>query len=118
MATSKLTEISVRNARFGNSPKKRMDGQGLFLQLKENGGKYWRFAYDFGGTEKLLSFGVWPDVSLKEARERHQTARQLLAKGVDPSASRKAQKLAGSAVAADSFQAVAREFLEIKRAEW
>src|SRR5450755_2745527 len=118
MATQKLTEIAVKNAIFGKGPKKRADGQGLFLPLKESGGKYWRFAYDFGGAEKLLSFGVWPDVSLKEARERHQAARKLLAKGVDPSASRKALKSAGRVLAEDSFEAVAREFFEIKRAEW
>jgi integrase len=90
----------------------RSDGQGLFLQLKENGGKYWRFSYGFGGVEKLLAFGVWPEVSLKEAREKHQAARALLAKGVDPSASRKALKSAGHGLPEDSFEAVAREFLE------
>ena len=118
MATHKLTEIAVKNAIFGKGPKKRADGQGLFLQLKQNGGKYWRFAYHFGGAEKLLSFGVWPDVSLKEARAKHQAARQLLAKGVDPSASRKALKSAGRTLVEDSFEAVAREFFDIKRAEW
>jgi hypothetical protein len=118
MATHKLTEVAVKNAIFGKGPKKRADGQGLFLQLKENGGKYWRFAYVFGGAEKLLSLGVWPDVSLKEAREKHQAARKLLANGVDPSAARKAVKSAGHTLPEDSFEAVAREFLDIKRAEW
>src|SRR5665213_1473299 len=79
--------------------------------------KYWRYTYDFAGSEKLLSFGVWPDVSLKEAREKHLAARKLLAQGVDPSAARKTAKEV-SAVADDNFEAVAREFLDIKRAEW
>jgi integrase len=118
MATHKLTEVAVKNATFGKGPKKRADGHGLFLQLKDNGGKYWRFAYDFAGAEKLLSFGVWPDVSLKEAREKHKAARELLSKGVDPSAARKALKSTGRTVAADSFEVVAREFLDIRRAEW
>lgn len=118
MATHKLTEVAIKKAAFGNGPKKRADGQGLFLLLKEGGGKYWRFAYDFGGVEKTLSYGVWPEVSLKAAREKHQEARKLLAKGVDPSAARRALKSAGSTVAADSFEAVAREFLDIRRVEW
>jgi len=118
MATHKLTEIAVKNAVFGKGPKKRSDGHGLFLRLHENGSKYWQFKYDFGGSEKLLSFGVWPDVSLKEARAKHQAARQLLATGVDPSASRKAMKASGRVIEGDSFEAVAREFFDIRRAEW
>lgn len=117
MATHKLTEVAIKRATFGNGPKKRSDGHGLFLLLKENGAKYWRYTYDFAGSEKLLSLGVWPDVSLKEARERHFAARKLLAQGVDPSAARKMAKSV-SAVAVDTFEAVAREFLDIKRAEW
>ena len=117
MATHKLTEVAIKKATFGNGPKKRADGHGLFLLLKENGAKYWRYTYDFAGSEKLLSFGVWPDVSLKEAREKHFAARKLLAQGVDPSAARKTAKEV-RAVADDSFEAVAREFLDIKRAEW
>ncbi len=117
MATHKLTEVAIKRATFGNGPKKRSDGHGLFLLLKENGAKYWRYTYDFAGSEKLLSFGVWPDVSLKEAREKHLVARQLLAQGTDPSAARRTAKEV-SAVADDSFEAVAREFLDIKRAEW
>ena len=84
MATNKLTEVAIKRATFGNGPKKRSDGHGLFLLLKENGAKYWRYTYDFAGSEKLLSFGVWPDVSLKEAREKHFSARKLLAQGVGP----------------------------------
>jgi hypothetical protein len=118
MATHKLTEIAVKNANLGNGPKKRSDGHGLFLQLHENGSKYWHYAYDFGGSEKLLSFGVWPDVGLKQARARHQAARELLANGVDPSASRKAMKASGRVAEEDSFEAVAQEFLDIRRAEW
>jgi hypothetical protein len=70
-----------------------------------------------GGSEKLLSFGVWPDVGLKEAREKHLAARKLLAQGVDPSAARKASKEV-TRVVGDTFEAVAREFLDIRRAEW
>ena len=117
MVTHKLTEVAIKRATFGTGPKKRSDGHGLFLLLKEGGAKYWRYTYDFAGSEKLLSLGVWPDVTLKEAREKHLAARKLVAQGVDPSAARKTAK-AVSAVADDSFEAVAREFLDIKRAEW
>jgi integrase len=117
MATQKLTELAVRRATLANGPKKRADGHGLHLLLKENNAKYWHYAYRFAGSEKLLSLGVWPEVGLKEARERHLAARKLLAKGIDPSAARKAAKEATD-LPDDRFEAVAREFLDIKRAEW
>jgi integrase len=117
VATHKLTEVAIKKATFANGPKKRSDGHGLYLLLKENGAKYWRYTYAFGGSEKLLSFGVWPDVSLKEAREKHLVARKLLAQGVDPSAARRAAKEV-TRVPDDTLEAIAREFLDIKRAEW
>jgi hypothetical protein len=74
-----LTDSAVRQAKPGEKPVKMFDGLGLFLIVTPAGGKWWRFRYSFGGKEKLLSLGTYPDVSLKEAREKRTTARKLLA---------------------------------------
>jgi integrase len=118
MATHRLTEMAVRRAAFGTGKSKLADGESLFLQLKPNGGKYWRYAYRFDDKEKLLSIGVWPAVGLGEARRRHQAARKLLAQGVDPSLAKKVLRAGEESSAPNGFEAVAREFLEVKREEW
>jgi hypothetical protein len=71
-----LTDVSVRNAKAGESPLGLFDGQGLYLLAKPQGGNHWRLKYRFAGKEKLLSFGSFPDVTLKEARQRRDKARQ------------------------------------------
>ena len=73
-----------------------------------NGGKWWRLKYRFGGREKRLSLGVYPDVDLKSARQKRASARQQLAAGVDPGEARKAERLAQAG--AESFEAIAREW--------
>lgn len=79
--------------------------------MTPRGSKWWRFKYRFGGKEKGLSFGVYPEVSLKQAREKRDQARRLVANSVDPSSQRKALKVAQ----ADTFAAIAAEWLELKR---
>ncbi|TVS19584.1 MAG: DUF4102 domain-containing protein, partial [Gammaproteobacteria bacterium] len=74
------------------------------------GGKWWRLKYRFGGKEKRLSLGVYPEISLKDARERRDEARKLLANEVDPSEHRKAEKAAKESQDASSFEIVAREW--------
>jgi len=88
------------------------DSGGLYLWITPAGGKLWRWAYDFGGKEKLMSFGRYPDVPLALARERHGEARKLLATGVDPMAQRKADKTAKEASSTNSFQSIASLWLE------
>ncbi|MHB8810415.1 MAG: tyrosine-type recombinase/integrase [Desulfobulbaceae bacterium] len=80
------------------------------------GGKWWRFKYRFQGKEKLLSFGTYPEVSLASARERRDAARKLVASGIDPSASRKEEKEQWSGEG--TFEAVAREWIELKSPGW
>ena len=72
-------------------PYKLYDSEGLYLQVTPTGGKWWRLKYRFGGKEKLLSLGTYPEVSLSEARDRRASARTLLAKEtpIDPSENRK-----------------------------
>ncbi|HET7831821.1 MAG TPA: integrase arm-type DNA-binding domain-containing protein [Gallionella sp.] len=113
-----LTDTAVKNAKPSAKPVKLSDEKGLFLLVTPSGGKWWRLKYRFGGKEKLLSLGTYPEVSLKEARERRDEARKLLAGGVDPSANRKAVKAAKSERAANSFEAIAREWFAKQSATW
>ena len=105
-----LTDTAIRNAKPGAKPAKMFDERGLFLMVTPSGGKWWRFRYKFDDKEKLLSLGVYPDVGLKEARERRDEARKLLADGIDPGENRKAQKMARVERAANSFEVIAREW--------
>lgn len=105
-----LTDTAIRNAKARAKPFRLADARGLYLEMAPAGGKWWRLKYRFGGKEKRLSLGVYPDVSLGMARERRDSARKLLADGVDPSANRKAQNAAKVERAANSFETVAREW--------
>lgn len=105
-----LTDAAIRNAKPGAKPAKLFDERGLFLIVTPVGGKWWRLRYTFDGKEKLLSLGVYPDVGLKDARERRDNARKLIAEGINPSESRKAQKSAKAERAVNSFEVVAREW--------
>ena len=113
-----LTDISIRNAKPAEKPRKLSDGGGLYLEVRPNGGRWWRLKYRIADKEKLLSLGVYPDVSLSLARERREEARKLLAQGIDPSAQRKAAKEAGKELAANSFERIAREWYEKNRPSW
>ena len=87
------------------------------MEVAPAGGKWWRFKYRHGGKEKRLSLGVYPEVSLAEARERRDAARKLLAQGIDPSATRRAEKAEAQA-GEESFELVAREWFERNRSKW
>ena len=113
-----LTNTAIRNAKPGGKAKKLFDSGGLYLVVAPSGGKWWRLKYRFGGNEKGFSFGVYPDVSLKEARERRDEARRLLANGTDPNEHRKARKAAKDDQAANSFEVVAREWFAKHSPNW
>lgn len=117
MATDKLTDRQVKSAnyeKFGK-PKKLFDGGGMFLYVNQSG-KYWRLKYRFDGKEKTLALGVYPDVSLKEARLRRSEARTQIANGIDPNQSRRDQK-AASHQKSDTFRVVAEDWLKLKEGE-
>jgi hypothetical protein len=105
-----LTDTAVKNIKPGAKPVKLFDERGLFILVTPTGGKWWRLKYLYDNKEKLLSLGVYPDVGLKDARDRRDEARKLLADGIDPGENRKAQKAAKQDRAANSFEVVAREF--------
>jgi integrase len=118
MTSNTLTDAAVKKLSASAKPVRVFDGLGLYLVVSPRGGKWWRFKYRFGGNEKLLSMGTYPDTSLKKAREKRDEARNLLAAGVDPSAVRKASKASRSLGAANSFEVLAREFHETMREQW
>ena len=103
-----LTDTTIRAAKPKDKVFRLFDAGGLYLEVNPAGGKWWRWKYRFGGREKRLSFGVYPDVSLKVARERRDAARKQLADDIDPGEARKAQQAAQSG--AESFEAIAREW--------
>ncbi len=113
-----LTDTAIRNAKPVEKAKRLFDGGGLYLEVSPSGGKWWRLKYRFGCKEKRLSLGVYPDVSLKDARDRRDEARKLLAKGTDPSENRKARKAATVEGAASSFEVVAREWFAKYSPNW
>ena len=105
-----LSDLQVKNTKAADKPVKLSDGGGLFIQIMPNGSKYWRLAYRFDAKQKTLALGVYPDVGLKEARERRGAARKLLAEGVDPSENRKTTQAAKIERGANTFEVVAREW--------
>jgi integrase len=113
---NKLTDLAIKNAKPGESPRRIADGGGLFLELRPNGSKYWRLAYRFDKRQKLLAIGVYPQVAVQEARERARIARDHLAAGRDPGLLRSTAKAANTGE--NTFQAVALEWLERFKHEW
>lgn len=109
---NKLNAKTVASAKFEGKPYKLFDGGGLFLHVKR-AGKYWRLKYRHGGKERLLALGVYPKVSLANARQARDEARAQLAQGIEPSARRRAEREA----AQDSFEAVAREWMDLQRSK-
>jgi integrase len=107
-----LTDINIKRAKPAEKTYKMFDGGGLYIQIEPTGGKLWRYKYRFDGKAKKLSIGKYPDISLQEARKRHQEAREQLAQGIDPSVVKKALKTTGGGRAADSFEFIAREWFE------
>jgi len=113
-----LTDTAIRNAKPGAKPAKLFDERGLFLIVTPAGGKWWRFRYKFDDKEKLLSLGVYPDVGLKDARQRRDDARKLLADGIDPGENRKAMKAVKQDRAANSFEVITREWYAKHAPNW
>jgi integrase len=107
-----LSDTSIRNAPKQSKPYKLSDSGGLFLLINPTGTKWWRYSYRFNGKQKTLSLGVYPDVTLKDARAKHQDARSLLSRGVNPSEDRKQAKLSKDASLKNSFEFLARAWID------
>lgn len=113
-----LTDIKVKTAKPMDKAYKLTDGGGMYLLVKPNGSKYWRLKYRFVGKEKMLSIGVYPDVSLADARQKRDEARKVLAAGGDPGEVKKADKLAQKLSTENTFEAIAREWHKQKADRW
>src|ERR1700689_3451543 len=113
-----LTDVRIRNAKPSTKRRKLFDTQGMYLELSPSGGRWWRLKYRFASLDRRLSLGVYPEVSLKEARDRRDEARKLLRNGVDPAENRKALNLARAEGAANTFEAVTGEWLAKFSATW
>ena len=113
-----LTDVKARTAKSGEKAYKLADGKGLFMLVQPNGSKYWRLKYRHAGKEKQLALGVYPEVTLAQARELTLEARVLLKAGNDPGTERKATKARAVESAAVTFEGVAREWMENRGDTW
>lgn len=113
-----LTDIAIKQAKPTEKTRRMADSQGLYLEIAPSGGKWWRWKYRFGGKEKRLALGVYPEITLTQARKDRDSSRELLKAGTDPSAARKVDK-ARSTISTDSgFEVVAREWHKTKATGW
>lgn len=106
-----LTAVAIKAAKGRDKQYKMGDSGGLYLLVSPSGQRYWRMNYRFLGKNKTLAFGVWPDVDLAGARAKRDDARKLLAVGRDPAEQARLDKAAASVAAANTFRAVAEEWL-------
>ncbi|HAS22769.1 MAG TPA: DUF4102 domain-containing protein [Idiomarina loihiensis] len=113
-----LTDKKIKAAAPQSKAYKLSDAGGLYLDIRPNGSKYWRLKYRFSGKEKLLALGVYPKVTLKDAREKAQDAKSILAAGSDPIEQRKAAKTHQRANLDATFESLAWAWFEVARLDW
>ena len=106
-----LTDTEIKNAKPGLKPVKHTDSGGMFLLVNSTGSKLWRYQDRVQGKRKLMALGVYPDVSLKEARDKHQAARLLLADGIDSMEDRKGTREA-EAVRGNTFEDIFHQWFD------
>lgn len=109
----KLQAVSLRRIKPADKTQTFADGYGLYLVVFKSGGTYWRYRYRFAGKQKELALGVYPDISLSEARKQHRIAYNLVADGIDPSEERREQKQEAIRNEENQFAAIAREWLDV-----
>jgi integrase len=107
-----LSAVAVSNAKPREKPYKLSDDRGLFLLVTPKGHRYWRFKYRFDGKEKILAFGVYPDVSLADAREKRDAARKVVAAGEDPAANKRRVEAEKRARSQETFSIIADEWVD------
>lgn len=113
-----LTDAQIRRAKPDIKPVKLSDSGGLFLLISTAGSKLWRLKYRFSGKEKLLSLGAYPEVSLIEARNLRDQAKEVLKAGRDPSVAKKLSRLAGKVSQSETFKEIATEWHRLNSPQW
>lgn len=113
-----LTDVKIRQARAADKVLKLTDGNGLYLEVKPNGSKLWRYRYRIAGKENLFAVGEYPTLSLQDARRARDDARELVKQGIHPSHARQSALSGQHAKNANTFESVAREWLDRKREKW
>lgn len=113
-----LTDAKIRNTKPGPKPAKLADGGGLYLEVRPTGSKLWRFRYRIAGKENVFAIGEYPSIGLAEARAEHGKARTLVKQGIHPSHNRQAERLSSQVANANTFEAVAREWISKKSPRW
>lgn len=106
-----LTDNAIKNLKPAKKTLRSFDTQGLYIEVSPAGGKWWRLKYRFAGKEKRLSLGVYPEITLKKARELRDQQRRLIAEGIDPSENRKVQKSLQHQLSDNTFEHIAREWI-------
>ena len=114
----RLTDIAIRRAKPKDKIYTLTDGDGMYLEVTPNGGKWWRFKYRFNGKQKRLSLGTYPSTGLKDARDKRYEARKQLSNGIDPAIARKLAKVIVIASPTESFEVVAREWISKQSPRW
>ena len=123
--TNQLTELSIKQAKPKEKQYKLTDGEGMYLRVYPNGSKYWQLQYWFDGKQKILSFGVWPNISLKEARDKRFAAKKIIKEGIDPNDEKK-ERLEVQSFEREkeklrkisTFQIVAHEWFSRQSTQW
>jgi Arm DNA-binding domain len=113
-----LTDAKIRNTKPSDKPIKLTDGGGLYLDVRPTGAKLWRYRYRIAGKENLFAVGDYPALGLAEARAMRAEARELVKHGIHPAHNRQAARLATHAANANTFEAVAREWMAKKNTAW
>ena len=113
-----LTDMQIRSVKPSGKTQKLFDGRRMYIEVSSPGGKWWRLKYRFRGKETRLSLGVYPDVTLEDARQRREEMRTLIINGVDPSEHSKAEKASSRENGANSFEIIAREWFDKHSTNW
>lgn len=113
-----LTDAKIRNTKPADKPLKLTDGGGLYLEVRPTGTRLWRLRYRIDGKENVFAIGAYPEIGLADARDAREKAKPLIRQGIHPSHNRQAERLANSAANANTFEAVAREWIKKKAPSW
>ena len=115
---SNLSDIAVKALKPKKKAYRKFDGQGLYIEVSPTGSKYWRFKYRIHGKERRMAFGVYPEISLREARDKREEARKLLRDNIDPSKNKKRKKAQSLENEENTFEAIAREWYDLRKDQW